>query len=273
MVAAIRAALNKTQLNRPHACSWSEGIEVKSGELNVVFFHVDFAGKHPYTGSTPIDYLAVLKSSVFAARKARRCSVVVLTDEATQIPVEGVHVIRLPANSNQMMYSRMRAYRAVSKKLTGPTLFLDTDVHLMRDFSPIFAGEFDVGLTYRPDYPPMPYNEGVILGKPGLGLDLFWSQALNTYDVLADLPEVKSMYPVDMRMWRGGQLSLGAIFDWSRPESGSVDTVRNDVRYRLLPCEIYNYPVQLEDRRAVFKDKWALHYKGAAKSLMRGIRS
>jgi len=266
MAAAIRAAIGETLLNEVHACGWNECIDVKSGPLNAVFFHIDSTGKHPYIDSHSIDYQAVLKSSVFAARRARaNTAIIILTNETTPIPIAGVQVVRLPVRPDQLMYSRMRAYRAVSKKLTSPTLFLDTDVHLARDFSPVFSGQFDVGLTYRPDYPPMPYNEGVILGKPGPGLDLFWNQALNTYDVLADLPEVKAMYPVDLRMWRGGQLALGALFNWSRPEVGEMEHVNRGVRYKLLPCDLYNYPVQPGDRRKALEHKWALHYKGVSK--------
>ena len=206
-VKAIRAGLKGNPINRSHSCDWHENIEaLTSASLNVVFFHVNFVDKHPYIpDAAEIDYAEVLKSSVFVARKARNCSVIVLTDDKTEISMAGVQVVRLPVQSDQMMYSRMRAYRAVSQKLTGNVLFLDTDVHLMRDFGPLFEGEFDVGLTYRPDYPPMPYNEGVILGKPGPGLNLFWNQALNTYDMLAELPEVKALYRVPLRMRRGGQ--------------------------------------------------------------------
>jgi hypothetical protein len=266
VVLAISARLQESDLSRTFACDWHEHVAVKSSALNVVFFHIDWKGKHPYLASKQIDYANILRSSAEVARRSQRdASIIVLTDERTEIAINDVQVVRLPVNANQMMYSRMRAYRAVAKELTGHTLFLDTDVHLAKDFSPVFAGNFDVGLTYRTTHPDMPYNEGVILGKPGAGLNSFFDQALNAYDLIADLPEVAELYGIDPRMWRGGQIVLAALFGWQKPTAGVVDVGNRGIRYRLLPCEIYNYPVKAGESHEALMNKWALHYKGAEK--------
>ncbi len=272
VVLAIRAALKNLDFDRPLACDWHERIAVNSGALNAVFFHVTGKGKHPAVKSGAIDYLKVLEVAVLAAKKVRPdTSVVVLTNETTDIPIAGVQVVRLPADPEHMMYSRMRAYRAVARKLEGLILFLDTDVCLNRDFTPMFKGEFYIGLTYRLDDSFMPINEGLIMGRAGPGLNRFFDQALHTYNCLAELPEVKAAFPLDPRMWRGGQLTLAAMMDWWRPDEGILDVSTREVRYRVLPCEKYNYPVKGSEPAETLANKWALHFKGGEAKRKMGI--
>lgn len=263
---AIAKKLKEEQINQPFRCE-AACISVKPSALNIVFFHVDFTGKHPFIGSGEIDYHEVLKQSVFAAKRAnKRASVILITDGKTEFSLQGVQIVRIPARSDQMMYSRMLGYRAVARKLSGSILFLDTDVRLTRDFTALFDDSFDVGLTYRRNDTFMPFNEGMILGMAGEGLNRFFDQVLNIYDQLPGVSEIQQFYGVDPRMWRGGQLSLATLLNWPQIPEGISRVTSRGVRYQFFPCDRYNYPVKPTDRRQYLKDKWALHYKGTTKA-------
>lgn len=169
------------------------------------------------------------------------------------------------------MYSRMRGYRALamSGKLAGPVLFLDTDVHLNRPFTPVFTGDFDVGLTYRNEIGQwhMPINEGVMLASSGAApaLRRFFDTTLGLYETLAAIEAPRARYGFDIRKWRGGQLSLAKFIDWARPPLAPELRTIAGVRIKFLPCTEYNHTVRKGADPAKFAGKWALHYKGDIK--------
>jgi hypothetical protein len=255
-----------------------------AGAPTGVFFHVDAGVGHPFladkeTKSAPdVNYRETLRVSAtwFTATQPGG-KPVLLTDDAT--PVDGLSelkaIVRLPVRSDQMMYSRMRAYHALlaSGRVPGPVLLLDTDVCLTRDFAPLFDGGFDIGLTYRqpPDFAHMPVNEGVILVADGAAAvsARFFEICLSWYDWLANQPAVKARYDFDIRYWRGGQLSLAAFVDWTVPPYAPRDVVIDGIRVRFFPCDLYNYAVRKTDKFNLLDTKWALHFKGAGpKKLM-----
>jgi hypothetical protein len=184
------------------------------------------------------------------------------------------HVIRLPIRAGQMMYSRMRSYRAllVSGALKGPALFLDTDVCLNRDFRPLFDGTFDVGLTYRvdPAFLHMPLNEGVIIAAEteSDAAANFFGLCLDNYGRLASEAAVTARYPFDVRMWRGGQLALGAFVDWRVPPDRPISDTIAGIRCRFLPCDEFNFAVTQATTEADLVGKWAIHFKGGQKEKM-----
>jgi pentatricopeptide repeat protein len=244
------------------------------GPLAAVFFHVDAGDRHPYlTADTAVDYKTTLMHACQAAQRARPDTTpIILTNENSALGELGdlARCIRLPIPPDQMMHSRVRANRALvmSGIITSPVLFLDTDILLNRDFTSTFDGSFDVGLTYRnkPSWAAMPINEGVILGAGGASpaLARFYGDILNIYDWLAQEPLVRERYGLDIRNWRGGQLSLGALIDWAVPPNGPSEISRNGVRYKLLPSRDFNYAVKPGDHHAFLATKWAVHFKGAA---------
>ena len=176
----------------------------------------------------------------------------------------------------------MRAYRAavMSGIMSGPALFLDTDISLRKDFVPVFDGSFDVGLAYRAmlTQTHMPLNEGVILAdlrRPSSVASGF-GQWLALYDWMATLSCPLQRYGFDIRKWRGGQLSLAAFADWRVPPYAPDVRDINGVRCRFFPCDTFNFAVKSASAEtlAAMSDKWAFHFKGAhAKETMRRVAS
>jgi len=148
-----------------------------------------------------------------------------------------------------------------------------TVILLTRDFSAAFDGSFDVGLTYRngPSLSAMPVNEGIIVGAQGNApaLKTFFDDVLDIYEWLAAAPSPSARYGFDIRNWRGGQLSLAGLIDWTVPPQASAKVVINKVRYKFLPCFDFNYTVTPSDPPQFLATRWAIHFKGAkAKGLM-----
>ena len=240
--------------------------------LSVVFFHVG-GTLHPFRKVT-VDYTGILLESMRAARAQHPdAAIVLLTDMITDTSaIAGLaRVARCDLDANFLMYSRMRSYRALAMtgKLTGAVLFLDTDVHLHRPFTPIFTGDFDVGLTYRNEVGQwhMPVNEGVMLASSGAApaLRRFFDATLTLYETLAATPAAHARYGFDVRRWRGGQLSLAKFIDWSTPPLAPDLRDIAGVRVKFLPCTEYNYTVRKGVDPAALVGKWALHYKGDVK--------
>ena len=264
----------------------SNGAVMQSGSPAAVFYHVDSGGKHPFLNHNDtietIDYGRTLAHAVDAARNAvPGLKVLVITDASTKLPaVKADGIARLPVERDRMMFSRMRAYRAaiMSGVLCGPTLLLDTDIFLTRDFTALFDGTFDIGWTYRTEIGKvhMPINEGVILAdlrNPAPAAKVF-AETLALYEWLAESAPVKRRYGFDIRHWRGGQLSLAAYADWTVPPVGADLRTIKGVRCRFLPCETYNFPVKTLEAEKLnqLSDKWALHFKGAlAKETMQRL--
>ncbi len=245
------------------------------GQMSIVFFHVDRSGEHPFLStSDAIDYHSTLAAACNAARRASPdARVIVLSDKSSNLSMvpDGVNVVRVDAAASEMMFSRLRSYRALamSARLRGPILFLDTDVCLNRDFAPLMDGSFDMGLTFRRNFWHMPLNEGVIIALNAERAAAFFDMDLDLYEWIASHPFVAERYGFDIKMWRGGQLSLGALIDWNFPPAAPADLVVGGVRCHMLPCDDFNYNVKITDDPSTFATKWAVHFKGAqTKKLM-----
>lgn len=249
---------------------------------HVVLFHLDTDGKHPYFSLTrgidkTFDYVAVLTASIRAAiASAPQASIVLITDETSQVDALAKHcrIVRLPMTADTIMFTRMRAYRALalSGVASGPLALLDTDVALLKDFSTLMDGGVDIALTYRsrPAFLHMPFNEGVIMARDGAApvTAEFFNRSLTLYETLAEHPAVRQRYPFDIRIWRGGQLSLGAFTGWRSPQAGIETSSFDGIRCRFLPCDVYNYALQPTDTARLLATKWAVHFKGTSKKMM-----
>lgn len=238
--------------------------------LTAIFFHIDRDDKHPFLEGR-VDYRSVLRGSLEAFRKSNPdAQAILLTDivgDTSWLP-EGISVARFDVDASQLMYSRMRCYRAliVSKAVSGPTLLLDTDVCVQRDFAPVFDGSFDLGLTYRtqPGNWHMPVNEGLIMLADGASCAAasFFSAALNVYEWMASQPWIKERYGFDVRNWRGGQLSLNAVIDRKTPPFSPDAAIVAGARVKYLPAESYNYSIKSTDDLKSLGTKFAIHFKG-----------
>lgn len=166
-----------------------------------------------------------------------------LSDEDTP-PVRGAMQIAMPRNGEGIMYFRAECYAAYNE----PGIYMDTDMLIRRDLSPIMAMDFDVALTRRNHdiIDPngvnvgqlMPYNGGVVAMKD----KTFW-------------PEVERLMAgmdADSQRWYGDQVALS-----------EAAKSRNVLE---LPLRLYNLTVKkagLDVSRASI-----LHFKGRGKEVM-----
>ncbi len=166
-----------------------------------------------------------------------------LTD-ADSPHVEGAQCIRFNRGDEGIMYFRAKCYAAFNE----PGIYLDTDILIRRDLSPLMALDFDVALTKRTHevITPngvdvgslMPYNGGFI----GVKDKTFWPEVV---DRMAG-------YDPDSQKWYGDQVAL-------------VEAAkgRNIIE---LPTKLYNRIVKKVNLDV--SGAWVLHFKGRGKEVM-----
>ena len=197
---------------------------------------------------------------VASVRRAMRCRIVQMSDEQTE-PVEGVDdVIRKPWDRKYLMPYRLLHLRDFPAD--DDAIFLDADIVVRKDLTPVFDREFDIAVTTReehgirysgPSIPGfldpgddltrrMPYNAGVLFHRPSARG--FWAAAHQYCETL----------PANLRKWWGDQLAIKHVAD------AGV--------YRLieLPCQLYNHTPLTEDEDV--SGKFIVHYKGDRKTWM-----
>ncbi|TAM46400.1 MAG: hypothetical protein EPN55_05440 [Gammaproteobacteria bacterium] len=199
--------------------------------LTVGFLHVGRISKEAQ----------IMVASVKAVMPGAR--IVQMTDTDTK-PVTGVNdVIRKRYDGRFLM-----PYRLLHLKDFPPTdvVFLDTDIIVQKDLSPVFSEDFDIGLTRR--YKPvrdlngydlaaeMPYNTGVMFSRAS-GIP-FWNKA---YEHCLTLPKQD-------QEWWGDQVSIKVAADTT------------DLKLKEFPCDIYNYTPRTQDEDV--SNKFVLHFKG-----------
>lgn len=199
--------------------------------LTVGFLHVGRISKEAQ----------IMVASVKTAMPDAR--IIQMTDTNTK-PVTGVDdVIRKHYDGRFLM-----PYRLLHLKDFPPTdaIFLDTDIVVQKDLSPVFSEDFDIALTRR--YKPvrdltgydlaaeMPYNTGVMFSRTS-GIS-FWQKA---YEHCLTLPEQD-------QEWWGDQVSIKATADVT------------NLKLKEFPCDLYNYTPRKQDEDV--SNKYVVHYKG-----------
>jgi len=240
------------------------------------FFHVaqtQAHAAHQYQPGGRPDYISILGITLAQARSVLGAHVVILTDAATQFPENfTADIVRLPLKREWIMYERMRAERAFasSGRMTASTMFLDTDIYVLDSFGEVFADDFDVGLTWRQEFPLMPVNEGIILAHAGRAEKVvrFFDGCLRNYEDTATLASVRERYKFDIREWRGGQLSLARHLHWRTPArdmtlypNGVIFV--DDVKIKFFPDHELNFAFKPTIANAVLNSKRAIHFKGS----------
>jgi hypothetical protein len=244
------------------------------GQVDLVAFHADMPAA-PSEIHQKIDYLAVLalsfESAAIRAPQARR---VLLTDEHTPIPaaMQVDEVIRYPIDLKRLMYERMRiqALYLGNRPPSRVSVLMDSDVVVNREPSAVFATDFDIGLTWRPEFADAPFNGGMIFvgeGDKGLG---FYQRARACYDALAADPAVTSPFPRDLRAWWGDQFALAATvghrsFAQRQGQGIAVD----GIRVQFFPCDEYNFTMEpnVNYPHAAMAAKYFVHFKGNRKAM------
>lgn len=243
-------------------------------DIDLAAFHVDLPVA-PSGTNDRIDYMAVLAQSFESARiRAPRARRLLITDEHTAVPatVGADRVLRFPLDPARVMYERMRLQELYleAREPGRATVLMDSDVVVNRDPAPIFAEGFDVGLTWRADFPDAPFNGGMIFIAEGDAGLAFVRKARACYDAIAAHPAVAPAFPVDVRAWWGDQFAL-AVFVGHRAfaeRQGEAMTI-DGVRMRFFPCEEYNFTLEPSARYEIeeLRRKFFIHFKGNRKAL------
>lgn len=200
--------------------------------LTVAFLYVGALSRIPQ----------IMVASVRAAMPA--ASIVQMSDYETK-QVNGVdQVVRKPWDHKYMMPYRLSHLADFAAERV---IFLDADVVVRKDLTPLFDDEFDVALTYRDESDPslrkspeayelMPFNTGVMLsresGRP------FWAES---YQSCLKMPQ-------DSRTWYGDQLAIKEV------------AARTPLKVGRYPCALYNYSPSRVDED--LGEKFVVHYKG-----------
>jgi hypothetical protein len=242
--------------------------------IDLVMFHVEMPVS-PSGIHDRVDYLRMASLSFeAAATRAPRSRRIFLTDSKTNVPdmLGADEVIRYPIDHDRLMYERMRVqglYLA-TRAAERATVFIDADVVPNRDPASIFSEDFDVGLTFRPDWPDKPFNGGLIFVGPGQAGTAFFREALCSYDLLASDPRLTPLFRNDLRSWWGDQISLVLMVSYRQlAKHGYASLSINGTRIRFFSCDEYNFTP--EPTRSYSDEclsaRYFIHFKGNRKLL------
>jgi hypothetical protein len=245
-----------------------------SGDVDLVAFHVDLPAA-PSGIHGAIDYTTVLAQSFESARlRAPGARRLLLTDEATRVP-QGMavdQVLRFAIDREQLMFERMRVQASYLRGRDAPraSVLMDSDVVVNIDPAAVFAEDFDVGLTWRPEFPDAPFNGGMIFVAPGSQGAAFFDKARACYEALAADAAVAGAFPRSLRAWWGDQFALAALVGYREFAERRGDALAVDgIRVRFFPCETHNFTLEpsRQYRTEELRRKYFIHFKGNRKAL------
>lgn len=241
--------------------------------LHFVTFHVDLAPDdeqaHPHTELARqqyVDMIGMLFASARLAHPDSRCTVLTAPDTDLSSLPKWVYRTRAQVDPAHLMRDRMAAQIALMEQEDAfdlPLVLIDSDALVTRPLTEVFATEFDVGLTWRPDVETMPFNGGVMFfgNKRPETARAFLKKVLAIYD------ERHS----HRSRWFGDQTAIAEFVGLGVDEiPGTPAVEREGVRVSFFPCESYNYspPNSLGAIRRPLAEKAILHFKGDRKRLM-----
>lgn len=242
--------------------------------VDLVAFHVDLP-RAPSGIHDAFDYTQVLALSFESARiKAPRARRILLTDEATRVPDSiGVdEVRRFPLDASRLMYERMRVQSIYleGREPGRASVLMDSDVVVNQDPAAVFAETFDVGLTWRKDFPDAPFNGGMIFVAEGGGGPEFFRRVRACYDALAADAALQRFYPRGLQGWWGDQFALAVVVGFAEfHEHRAGGVAVEGLRVRFFPCETHNYTMESGVQHSVetLRRKYFIHFKGNRKSM------
>lgn len=238
-----------------------------------VCFHADRPsgadGAHPNANLAAREYhrmIDLLFRSIRLTNPGAEC--VLLTDADALYPgISGpVRTVKVPVAHDALMLSRTAAQAAfvAAHDFARPVVLLDSDILLNASLAPVFAADFDVGVTWRRTK-EMPINGGLILlnGRRPAAAKAFFARLFALY---------RERFAGDANAaWYGDQLALQECVGLAPGAFGAADVVERDgCRIRLLPCETHNFSPdnRLDAIVDGLRDKAVIHFKGQRKRLM-----
>jgi hypothetical protein len=149
-----------------------------------------------------------------------------------------------------------------SEYFSENTVFVDTDILFNRDVDHVFSADFHVGLTWRPGFPRMPINYGVIFVKPSAAALVFWRELENF---------IRRMSP-EYKRWYGGQMALATMLGYDRFKGTEPTELAFDcygAKVRLFSCKHYNFtPVEWPTH---VEEEYIVHFKSGMQPFMRSF--
>ena len=170
------------------------------------------------------------------------------------------------------MFSRNRLMNlyVCSNKFNHDTVFLDFDTILNFNTDEIFSQDFDIGLTFRKNDKLMPINEGVIFAKyKNKDKVIHFFNKLNVIYRLLSNDKFVSLFFENIRVWRGGQLSLASIIRWKKFDFGHA--IMHKTKFLILDADIYNFTPIKSISIDNLRSKKILHLKGWVKRYKKEI--
>jgi len=242
--------------------------------LDLAAFHVDLPAA-PSGIHGAIDYMAVLALSFESAKlRAPAARRILITDEDTRVdPGLAVdEVKRFALDRTRAMFERMRVQELYLRgRAPGrATVLMDSDVVVNADPAAIFSTDFDVGLTWRSEFPDAPFNGGMIFVAEGDAGRHFFADALASYEALAADPAVMAAFPAGIKPWWGDQFALAATVGYREFAERQGDAIEvNGRRVKFFPCTEFNFTIEANRQyaREELRSKAFIHFKGNRKAM------
>ena len=173
---------------------------------------------------------------------------------------------------NNLMFERVLCmYNFVNSKFfKNNTCFVDSDAFVKIDKLNLFDNEFDVALTHRDISGFMPINEGVFFVKVQNieNVKNFFKEYLSNFLTISESDLIKKYYNMNIKQWRGGQLSLNMIVYRNGSKFLDYESIE-DTKFKLLilPVYYYNFSPEVGKQYSLnfIKQKKVLHFKGNRK--------
>jgi hypothetical protein len=165
---------------------------------------------------------------------------------------------------DKVMFERTRMQREYVERRppAAPLAFLDSDILICRDFTPLFAEDFDIALTWREDR-EMPFNGGVI-----------FANSRRPDAVVRFFSELEAIYRERQQgrlEWYGDQYALTELVGLPAekvPAAASHES--RGIRFRFLPCDAYNRTPPARPG-TLFRGPggaYLMHFKGVTRRFM-----
>lgn len=241
-----------------------------SAPITFVTFYIDVTDQtmatiHETTSTITVTEPHRYIQTMFASAKRFHpdCRLVVLSDRRTRFPPHpAAEIIRYKLDPKNPMMSRSISWLNYLRRADGHTIFLDSDILINGDLSPIFAEDFAVCFTYRDGDAKWPINAGINFaqGRHLAKAADFHARWLRRYR------EAHRDYSV----WGGDQDALRELFaavDFARDDCFTQRFGDCDIRF--IPCAAYNFSTKIaEDMDGHYPDARVLHFKGRRKPFM-----
>ncbi|MDB4682085.1 hypothetical protein OAE68_00220 [Synechococcus sp. AH-551-A10] len=226
----------------------------------------------PTINTDHFDYQVIVNSCIDSIRQVSPNAQIILctTDAfAEKIRDKSINIIKPRVDSEHPMYYRAKTYNTIiqSKKIKGNIFFLDSDAFLLKDINELPEKlKFKIGLTARYSPNLMPINEGVIMARADDECTRdFFAHYMGVYEeIIKNKRILEIMDNIDLRRWRGGQLSLNAVC-----QGGSLVDWRDSTKnVKILNCDYYNRKIKNVKEIAQIRAEgraYIVHLKGKSK--------